>query len=60
MMMFLFTPSISRLHIRDQQPSEHVSAKFGPVRRRLHLQDAVDDADDGVPAEGIDLPTSDS
>ena len=58
--VFPLTALMSRLQIRDQRPSEPIPAKFGPIRRDLHLQDAVDDADGGVPVHRINEPTLDS
>ena len=57
MTVFQFTASIGRLHIRDQQPSEPIPTKFGSIRRRHHLQDAADDAGDGVQVGRVQLPT---
>ena len=58
MMVDLLAGSISRPHNRDQQPSEPTYTKFGPIRRHLHLQDDVDDADDVVPGDRVQLPPS--
>ena len=60
MTAFQFTAAGNRLHRWVLGVLIVISAKFGVIRRRLHLQDAVDDAEDAHPAGPIQLPTSEN
>ena len=60
MTVFSNTASINKLHIRVQRPREPIFTEFEPNRRRRHLQDAADDAEDGVPDDRTQIPPTES
>ena len=60
MTAFQYTASMRRHDILDQRTRKPLRTEFEPIRRRLHLQDDVDDADDGLPVHRSDSPILDS
>ena len=55
-----YLQSANRPRIRLPRVLFTLDTKFGPIRRRRHLQDAVDDADDDQLVLAIGKPTPDS